>query len=266
MCKPVRCYHLVQVKPVPKPRRQSLQHRTKEPTVTALDAYAALQQYKALLDTTDEGPDVLGVGRYLVRPTLIQVNLDMLKAVDSLSQHKRAEDIRATIVNVLRQAVYQAYQQSEYKAASDATQGGNSVPPTVIIATDQIIEQWLKIEGDVNTLGNGFNTRVVSTLDKRMYGQLFAVFGQFGQDLNAGPCPLHFGTRGWKPEVVAALPISRNNTISKELTVQPAWLHFMNCPVMVQMTITNLSQVVQKLSIGMYQVAAVGADTTGAPV
>ena len=219
-----------------------------------IDSYNHLKSYKALLDPSDEGPDVLGIGRYLIRPTLIEDTIDMLAIVDSLKSQDRATDINAALITKLRQYWYQAYQDSEYKPAADNSLGANSPLPTAILATDLIISQWLKIEGDNQTLGNNFATKVITTVDNRMHGWIYMVAGNFAGDLNSGPNPLHFGSRGWKAEVVSTLPISRNNTINKEITVQPSWLHFMNCPLMVRIQVINLDKVQNKMAVDFHTV------------
>ena len=219
-----------------------------------IDGYHALKSYKSLLDPSDEGPDVLGIGRYLIRPTLIEDTIDMLTIVDSLKSQERACDINAALINKLRQYWYQAYQDSEYKPAADNYLGANSPLPTAILATDLIISQWLKIEGDNQALGNNFATKVITTVDKRMHGYIYMVAGNFAGDLNSGPNPLHYGSRGWKAEVVSTLPISRNNTINKEITVQPSWLHFMNCPLMVRIQVINLDKVQNKMTVDFHTV------------
>jgi hypothetical protein len=86
-------------------------------------------------------------------------------------------------------------------------------------------------------------------------GKIFLSFGQFDSDLNSKPNPLHFGCMGWKPEMTLTLPISRDGQISKELTVQPSFLHIVNMPIMGELTVQNISQVVaSKVAINNHPV------------
>lgn len=229
--------------------------RTSNQAVTALlQAASVLSQYVDVRDTTDEGPDVMGVSRYLVRATYEQASLDMATLVDSLSSHKRAEDIQAALMNQVRDRAYRMYRDSEFKAAADAMSGGVSVPPVVIVATDPVLARYLQVTGDNRSLGNGFEMRVISTLDKRMSGKIIITFGAFDGEQNAGPNPLHFGCMAWKPELTLTLPISRNNQISKELTVQPAFLHIVNLPIMAVLDIANVPSVVGKVAVNFHSV------------
>lgn len=219
--------------------------RTSNAAVGALiDASNQLNEYVDSRDTAGMGPDVLGVGRFLVRAAYQRDTLDVATTIDSLTSSDRIEDLRSLLVNRLRSMAYDLYVESGYKAAADAYFGGASKAPTVIIGTDPIIARYLIVEGDLRTLGPDFDVRIVHTLDNRVTGKIFLSFGQFDSDLNSKPNPLHFGCMGWKPEMTLVLPISRDGQISKELTVQPSFLHIVNMPIMGELIVENINDVV----------------------
>ncbi len=200
--------------------------------------------------STNNWPEVLGVGRYLVQPYFANFTLDMAESVDSVMSSDRIDDLTATIVNRIRDFAYRAYQDSEYIAAALVMSGGAvPPPPTVIIGTDPVISRYLQINGELRTLGNDFSCRVVSSLDIRVRGKIFVTFGVFDGDINSAPNPLHFGCMGWKPELTLTIPISRNGQVSKELTVQPSFLHIVNLPLLIVIDIINLPDVLNKVSI-----------------
>lgn len=229
--------------------------RTSNAAVTTLlETVGLLSSYIDSRDVTGEGPDMLGIGRFLVRPTFYKDTVDMGAQIDSLKSHERAEDARAVLVNKIRDLAYRMYRDSEYKAAADAMAGGISAIPTVIIATDPVLSRYLTVTGDLRTLGNEFDVRIVSTLDKRIAGQIFITFGDFAGNVNDGPNPLHFGCMAWKPELTVTLPISRNNQVSKELTVQPAFLHIVNLPILAQLTVLNVQAILGKVPVNFHQV------------
>jgi hypothetical protein len=230
--------------------------RTSNAAVGAvIDASNQLNEYVDSRDTAGDGPDVLGVGRFLVRAAYERDTLDVATAIDSLTSSDRVEDLRSLLINRLRDMAYNLYVESGYKAAADAYFGGASKAPTVIIGTDPIIARYLIVEGDLRTLGPDFDVRIVHTLDNRVTGKIFLSFGQFDSDLNSKPNPLHFGCMGWKPEMTLTLPISRDGQISKELTVQPSFLHIVNMPIMGELTVQNISQVVaSKVAINNHPV------------
>ena len=219
------------------------QIRASNAAVTKLLATAdTLGQFVDNRDKDGEPPALLGVGRFLVRPTFFGETLNVADSVDSRTSHERAKDIQAVVVNKLRDVVYRMYVESGFKAAADAMNGGNSKPPTVIIGTDQELARYLQVDGDLRTIGPDFDVKVVHTVDSRMKGKIAVAFGYFNGD--GTPDPLHFGNMIWKPELTTVLPISRNGQTSKELTVMPSFVHIVNCPVMSMVTVTGIQDVI----------------------
>lgn len=230
--------------------------RTSNAAVGALFTAAnVLSDYNDARDTAGNGPDVLGVSRFLVKPVYLKTTLDMLTSIDSIASHKRAADIQAVLVSQIRDFAYRMYRDSGYKAAADAMMGGIAKAPTVIIATDPVISRYLMIDGDLRTLGSDFDVRVVSTLDQRMAGQIAVTFGAFDGSADGTPNPLHFGNMAWKPELTVVMPISRGGQVSKELTVQPSFLHVVNLPVLGWITVNNIPSVVaSKVPVNTHEV------------
>lgn len=189
--------------------------------------------------------ELLGVARFLVKPVYDEFDLDVEKVIDSLKSQDRANDMQAVLVNKLRDMVYRAYTNSGYKAAADALAGGQAPTPTVIIGTDPIIAGYLMVNGDFRTLGNEFNVKVVSTLNKRMSGKIVVSFGVLDGTTDGVPNPLHFGNMAWKPELTLVLPLHRNGGNSKELTVAPSFRHVANLPIMMWINVTNIDKVMQ---------------------
>lgn len=217
--------------------------RTSNAAVGALlNAATLLNDYVDARDTAGVGADIMGVGRLLVKPTFLKHNLNMLTEINSLTSHERATDMQAVLVNAIRDMTYRLYRDSGYKAASDA-QGYMGKTPTVIIGTDPVLSRYLMVDGDLRTLGGDFDVRIVTTIDDRMTGRISIAFGMFDGSSDNTPNALHFGNMAWKPELTIVLPISRGGQTSKELTVQPSFLHVVNCPVMGMIEVTNVPQV-----------------------
>lgn len=227
------------------------QIRASNNAVTQLiNSAGMLSQYVDMRDRSGEPPELFGVGRFLVRPTYIEDTLDLPTTLDSLKSHERAKDVQANIVNKLRDIVYRMYIESGFKAASDAMNGGNSETPTVILGTDQELARYLQVDGDLRTIGPDFDTKVVHSVDDRMKGRIFVAFGYFKDQ--GTPNPLHFGNMLWKPELTTVLPISRNGQTSKELTVMPSFVHIVNCPVLGQLRVEGISDVIaSKVNVNM---------------
>lgn len=219
--------------------------RTSNDAVTALlNINDTLSQYVDSRDSTGVGPDVLGVGRFFVRPTYEAATLDMNDAVQSVKSHERAADMQAAMVNKIRDMAYRMYRDSEYKAAADALAGGVGPLPVVVLATDPVLSRYLTVSGDLRTLGNEFDVRIVHTLDIRMRGKIAVSFGVFDETRNSVPNPLNFGNLVWAPELVLTANISRGNTISKETVVQPRYRFTSHCPILGMLTVVNVPDVV----------------------
>ncbi|WP_144106758.1 hypothetical protein [Paraburkholderia sp. BCC1886] len=203
---------------------------------------SALNTLAAPNDPQDT-PQIMGVSRFVIQPAYIEKDLAVDTQTDSLSAHQRAADIQATLVNALRDISYTLYVQSGYKAGADALAGGVAPVPTVIIGTDPYIARYLMVTGDLRTLGGQFDVKIVSTLNKRMSGKIVLSFGDFSAERAGVPNPLHFGNMAWKPEMTVVLPMIRNGAQSKELTVQPSYLHVTNLPVLGVINVTGISNI-----------------------
>jgi len=220
-----------------------------EAVTMILKANDLLAAYVSVRDNADESPDVLGVGRYYVRPAYYARPFDATTMVDSIKSHERAADIQAALVNEIRDIVYLLYRDSEYKAAADALYGGTGPIPTAVIATDPYTARYLMVTGDLRTLGGEFDVKVVSTLDYRMRGKIIITFGIFDSERNASINPLNNGNLLWAPELVLTANIGRAGQFSRETLVQPRYRFIQNLPVMGYLTVTNIPNVLGKLPL-----------------
>jgi len=214
-----------------------------EELLKAQDILAEFVNSKDALGTN--ATEILGVARFLVQPFFEHADLDVNTVIDSVKSHERAADIQAVLVNKLRDMAYRMYRDSGYKAAADALAGGMAPTPTIIIGTDPVISRYLTVSGDFRTLGNDFNVKIVSTLNRNMAGKIIMTFGVFDGGMDGVPNPMHFGNMAWKPELTLVLPLHRNGANSKELTVQPSFLHVTNLPIMASLQVRGISDVVE---------------------
>lgn len=221
---------------------------------TLLETASLLNEYVDARDYEGVGPDVLGAGRFFVKPTFFSEIIDINTAIDSLKSHERAMDIQAVLVNKIRDYAYRMYRDSEYKAAADALAGGVAPVPSVIIGTDPVLARYLTVTGDLRTLGNEFDVKIVSTLDVRVAGKIFVTFGVFDESRNSSVSPLNFGNMAYSPEVTIVLPISRNGQVSRELAVQPRFLHINNLPIMTVLSVNGITDVLNKVPVNFKNV------------
>jgi hypothetical protein len=220
--------------------------RTSNSAVTSLiEAANLLREYVSVADAGD-APAILGVSRFLVLPYYRKVELDVFDSVNSLSSHERADDIVATILNSIRDNVLHAYTSSQYKAASNAVNGGEAAKPTVTIGTDPIIHRYLVLNGDIRTLSEQFNVNIVETLDYRIRGKMYITFTT---SCKGTIDPLNFGNMLWAPELVFTSKMTRNGRYSFETSVSPRFTHIVNLPILLEYDVSGITDSLSKIDI-----------------
>ncbi len=222
-------------------------------------AVTTLLSYKNALSTLSSAPgfsigvpDIEGMGRYVVRPYYESVNLDVLASMNNIMTKDRLADVQQTIVNAIRDIAYRAYQQSGYQPALDAVTGGSGETPIIIIGTDSFTAKFIQLDGDSRLTGLALESRVVVSLDERMWGNI--VIGLTRRTQN-GPDPLCFGQMFWMPELASTVQVTRNGATIKEPMVQPRMRHVNNLPIMGWINVLNLdAAVTQKVPLNMHSV------------
>lgn len=211
-----------------------------------LEAFDQIKEYAApftanpkLLETADR-PSFLGAARFHVQPTVFESDgpIDISKVVDSLNSTDRVRDLSAAFVNIVRDYAFRMYVQSEYPAAQHAL--GMTDTTTVIIATDPIIHRYIMTDGDLRTLTEKFDVKVVSSIDERMTGKMFITFGVFDENRNQAPNILNFGNLIWAPEVVMSASVPRGESMSRETIVQPRYRFIWHLPVITKLEFINI--------------------------
>ena len=196
--------------------------------------------------TVEEAPYGIGAARFHVKPVFYRpAPIEVSTIVDSLASAKRTTDLRHAIVNVVRDYALRMFITSEYKAAMSAL--GYNGPVTVIAATDPELAAYLMLEGELRTLSQNINLRVVSTLDRRMKGKIFLTFGIFDENRNQAPHLLNWGNLVWAPEVVMSASVPRGESMSRETIVQPRYRFINHLPVATLLEFNGLPEVFSKL-------------------
>lgn len=213
--------------------------RTSNKAVTSLLNYAeTLKQYVANLETYDEdGLAIEGIGRYLVNPFYEHLELDLTQEINSITSHERNSDVKALIIDAIREITYRMYRDTNYQAAIDALSGTAGQKPKLIIGTDRTIANHIMIAGDSRTAGIDFDYQIVSSDDKRMFGKI--VFSFVRPNAPAGD-PLSFGTHAWVPELTSSAQVTRQGATIKETIVQPRSRHVNCLPILGEIEVKGL--------------------------
>ena len=208
-----------------------------------------LKGYKAVADTAGNLPEMTAIGHYLVKPVYFEETVELDKTVNTLRSADKFKDIRASLLEKIRYYATEMFRTSEYGAALQVMSGNTAQKPTVIVATDPLLHNYLIQDGDIRTLGENFEVKIVSTLADGMAGKIVVTFGVFDQTRNTAVNPLNFGNMLYSPEVVVNLPISRDGQTSKELMVSPRFAHYVNLPVATLLNVSGLPKVLNKTAI-----------------
>ncbi len=185
--------------------------------------------------------EIEGMGRYLVQPFYFSGTLDVAARLNTMYAQDRMADVRAVFVNYLQELSYRMYRDSAYQPALDAETNCSGERPIVLIGTDAVISKYLYQVGDTRTLGIQLDSKVVVSLDSRVFGQIFMTLTRERQ---TDADPLCFGQFPWIPELASTVQVTRNGATIKESMVQPRALHVNNLPILAQITVVNLQQAV----------------------
>ena len=206
-----------------------------------LDYASALRDMVQSVSARMPAPAIEGIGRLLIDPFYEHHVIDLTEQVQNLKSHERNADIAATIVNAIRYPLYRGYRDSNYQAALDAMTGGAGERPQVIIGTDNIIEQYIFTPGDTRTLSLGFENKVVTSVDRRVYGKIFVTLSRPSQQTE--PDPLSFGIFAWVPELATSLQVSMNGATYKQIMMQTRARHINMLPWLLEFDVLGLPQV-----------------------
>lgn len=212
-----------------------------------LSEVESLRQYSKRSDIVGRQPEIMGISSYLVEPVLEEVELDLAAEVTTTAQHERYDDITSILTDTCTIVAYKLWQKSNWQAAANLLEGTEAALPVVKLGTDMVLTQYLKINGDTRTMGPDFSYEKASTPDRRVYDKIFIALGY--PSANPGvPHPLDHGMMINKPEVVAALNLSRGSH-SRELIVHPSFRHIPLTPILGVVTVKNLQQALTQKAV-----------------
>ena len=200
-------------------------------------------------------PEIMGISSYLVIPTLEESEIDLEKEVTTTAQHQRNIDIRAIITDAVTIMGYRMWQKSNWQAAANLLEGTEASGPVLKVGTDMVLTKYLMIEGDTRTVGPDFPLEKAWTMDARLKDTIILALGYPGATEGV-PHPLDHGMMLNKPEIVAALNLSRGSH-NRELIVHPTFRHIPLCPVMGYIKVKGLdAALTKKATLGVEVVNA----------
>lgn len=188
----------------------------------------------------------------MVNPYFHEETINLPEHIDSTDSNTRDSSIRSFLRQKIGLLVIQMYLNSNYNVAYQTIRGNIAGKKTVIIGTDDYIKRLLLGDSDTNIfpINDEYEAIVVSRPDASIFGQMFITFGTreaMEADGNVLLNPLTFGACFWSPSLVFDLVVTRNNSTSRELHVNPRYSHVVFLPIMTVLNVTNISNIYSKL-------------------
>lgn len=185
------------------------------------------------------GGSLEGIGRLLVTPFYKERTIDIMAVVNSLTSSDKVGDLRAYFTNLISQDAYEMFQQSGYDAAKQVVYGNTEGKNHLVIGTDQVLQNYVMIQGDDRTAGPTFDVTLVSTPNKEMYGKV--VIAPKDTHSKGELAVLGSGNCIYIPELVSDLPVNREGATVNEVMIQPRFRHICNCPMLIVYHIERLA-------------------------
>lgn len=217
--------------------------------------YGHLTQFASVNDGSIDPPNVLGVGRFYVKPVRKYLPLDVTATVMNLTSEDARANIQAVIVNHIRQMGIEMFIECEYAPANSAMHGGVAPMPELIVLCSPDLEAYITVPGELRTMGGSpIPIRVVSHIDQTLSGRIYMTFGQFGANRNTEVVPLNSGNLFWSSELVLSGTINRQGATSRETMVQPRYFFLPHLPVMGLIEVTGIPGALARTPIDFHNV------------
>lgn len=188
---------------------------------------------------SETGGMIEGIARMVIKPHFNKTEIDLPNVINNVSSKDKLRDVQGHFIGVINEIGYRMVQNTGYRIAARALNGGIDKEVELLIGTDEVLPAFMMIQGDDRTAGIKLKHRIESSSDQRMFGKVVIALGQAG----TGFQPLNFGNFLWIPELVSEIPVNRNGTTIRETMVQPRFRHICNTPAMEVIDVKGLQEV-----------------------
>lgn len=209
-------------------------------------ASTTLKDFKHILDEEGTAPELDVIGAYVIKPTWLGGEHSVLSMVDSTSSANRKDDLEAAIIELIHTYGIELVEQSEYIQAGRLITGNLDFKPEFIVAVSQRMSGYLPETFE----RGGYKFTVVASLLEEFDNKIYVSFrntnsNEGGKALD----PLNFGNTIWAPELLSNMPRDLNGQTSQMLTVMPRFKHNWNLPALIDLTLTGLDTIYNKIAI-----------------
>lgn len=189
---------------------------------------------------------------HIVNPWYKHTSLDISSLVTSVSSSVTEADVRAAIRRRIFKEVIEMYRESNYGVAYQIMRGTMGRKIGVGIGTDPLLESIIGGGESGFSLGDKFDTRIVSTLDPAIANKIFISFVVLDENRNSQVNPLNFGNCVWSPTLSYEATITRGGATSRELHNNPRFLHLVHLPILASFQITDTMNIFKKIAVNMH--------------
>ena len=233
---------------------QATQLRTSAGAVTTLIKYAESLRSNISSGVAKE-LEVSGIGRYSVHPYYKNISLNLGDYVDALKSTERLDDVRAAILNKINDEVVQMDIISNYGAAHRVANNNIPTKKTIIIGTDPRIKHYLAGKEDRLVLSSDLDAVIVSTYNQDIAGKIFITYGVFNNDRSTVVNPLNFGNLVWAPTIATDVIRTIGGSTRRDLMTMPRYCHIVNLPILLEINLSDIENVIGKVSINNHVIA-----------
>jgi len=210
--------------------------------------FKTLNNFISYMKNSGDEVNIKGVANRFITKGFISETVDLKEVVDGIESSNRKRDIAGALINRIEYAANKLLYFTNYGTAINIEMPG--VKPTLIIATDPVIGEYLKSIAD--ELSNGaFDIRFAISLNQAIRGKIVFSFGIFDSNRNKAPNPLNFGQLFRAPDLVIPVVSTQSGSTAVRTTVMPKYLHVINIPLIGVFEVTGIEDVLGKLTINM---------------
>lgn len=179
-----------------------------------------------------------------IDPILEEVTADVYRGVQALNSAQKLADIQAYLMTIIQDVGLYMIRESNINAALDVL-GFPDYKVELGVITDIYTAGYLNKLGDARNVGTEHKMNLVSLVDERWRDKITVTLRV---TLEGNASILNFGRNLTMPRLVTDLPLSRDNSHVREVTVQTRRLPVTTCPIAAVINVVNLRRAVRELT------------------
>lgn len=179
-----------------------------------------------------------------IDPIIEEVTADVYRGVQALNSAQKLMDVQAYLMTMIQDLGLYMIRESNINAALDVL-GYPDYKVELVVITDTYTAGYLNKYSEGRNLGTEHKMNLVSLVDERWRDKISVTLRV---TLEGNASILNFGRNLTMPRLVTDLPLSRDNSHVREVTVQTRRLPVTTCPIVGVINVVNLRRAVRELT------------------